>query len=771
MESRSLRLLEFNRVLETLSTYAVSEAGAAACLDVRPLKDVEAVSSSVRELREAARWIGESQIRLSAFPSLDGLFANLDVKHEHLDHDDLFALRIVFGQAETVRESLKNFEDRGWDELGRVLFSAPWPQTAVSGINRCLDPDGRIRDESSPELSDVRREIRNIHQRCTRKVKDFVLREDLSNALQDDFITISSDRYVMPLKANFKGRVKGIIHDYSQTGETCYFEPMFLVEMNNRLQELKREEREEELKVLRYLTGLVRRERDGVLGVYKSLVALDVLMAKVAYGEALDGRAVDVREGAVPTLKGARHPLLATGGNVHPLNISFTETTRSLVISGGNAGGKTVCLKTLGLCALMALSGLPVPVEEGSVLPPWSNVFVVMGDEQSLDESVSTFTAQISYIRRVWDSVDENTLFILDEFGAGTDPTQGAALAQAVIDSLLEREAMSVVATHFPALKAYAMATEGVRAACVLFDPRTKQPLFELAYDQVGASIALDVAKENGLPEEILDRAERYLLMDGSDTTAVLDRLNELAVEREKEIREAESVRRKMQHKHDKLEADFEQRKGKLLKDIQGQAQDVVRQWKQDRISRKQAQKKLADARETLVSTGDKAEKAVEKAFSFDDLEPGMKVTYTAWNREGDVVEINKRKKQAKVDVGGVAMWVKAEHLQPAGGSSNGAKPSSAKGRTPKAKPADSLVTLRLDLRGRRADEALAELDRFLDEALLKGAGRLEIVHGRGTGALRREVHDFLKHYPAVSSFSLAPEDQGGDGMTEVLLT
>jgi len=214
MESRSLRLLEFNRVLETLSTYAVSEAGAAACLDVRPLKDVEAVSSSVRELRQAAQWIGESQIRLSAFPSLDGLFANLDVKHEHLDHDDLFALRIVFGQAETVRESLKNFDDRGWDELGRVLFSAPWPQTAVSGINRCLDPDGRIRDESSPELSDVRREIRNIHQRCTRKVKDFVLREDLSNALQDDFITISSDRYVMPLKANFKGRVKGIIHDY-----------------------------------------------------------------------------------------------------------------------------------------------------------------------------------------------------------------------------------------------------------------------------------------------------------------------------------------------------------------------------------------------------------------------------------------------------------------------------------------------------------------------------------------------------------------------------
>ncbi len=675
---------------------------------------------------------------------------------------------MVFGQAETVRESLSKYEERGWDELNDTVFNTPWPQAAASGINRCLDPEGRIKDESTPELSDVRREIRNIHQRCTRHVKDYVLREDLSHALQDEFMTVSADRYVLPLKANFKGRVQGIIHDYSQSGETCYFEPMFLVETNNRLQELKREEREEELKVLRYLTDLVRRERDAVLGAYESLVTLDVLMAKVALGDALDGTVIEVREGAVPNLKQVRHPLLAQTGNVQALDISLVEGARSLVVSGGNAGGKTVCLKTLGLAALMAMSGLPVPADEGSVLPPWKDIFVVMGDEQSLDEHVSTFTAQISYIRRVWDLVDENSLFILDEFGAGTDPTQGAALAQAVIDSLLERRAMSVVATHFPALKAYAMATEGVRAACVLFDPSTKQPLFQLAYDQVGASIALDVARENGLPEDILDKAERYLLMDGSDTSAVLDRLNALAVEREKEIREAADQRRRMEHKRETLEADFERKKGRLIKEIQSEAQNVVHQWKKDRISRKQAQKKLADAREKLAEADKPAVKAQKPVFSFESLKQGMKVTYTAWNREGEIVEINQRKKQAKVDVGGVAMWVKAEHLQPASG---GQAPAAPKGGKVKGDPVDSIVTLSLDLRGRRADEALAELDRFLDEALLKGAGRLEIVHGRGTGALRREIHEFLKHYPAVASFNLAPEDMGGDGMTEVSLT
>lgn len=769
MESRTLRLLEFNRVLETLATHAVSEAGAKACLDVRPLKDRNAVAHAGELLRQAAQWVGDARIKLVSFPDLSGMFAHIDEqKSSHLDQDDLFALRVVFGLAETVRESLRKYDERGWDELNETVFNTPWPQAAASGINRCLDPEGRIRDESTPELSDVRREIRNIHQRCTRHVKDYVLREDLAHALQDEFMTVSADRYVLPLKANFKGRVQGIIHDYSQTGETCYFEPMFLVETNNRLQELKREEREEELKVLRYLTDLVRRERDAVLGAYDSLVTLDVLMAKVNLGEALDGTVIEVREGAVPSLKQVRHPLLAQGGKVQALDISLVEGAKSLVISGGNAGGKTVCLKTLGLAALMAMSGLPVPADEGSVLPPWKDVFVVMGDEQSLDEHVSTFTAQISYIKRVWDQVDENSLFILDEFGAGTDPTQGAALAQAVIDSLLERGAMSVVATHFPALKAYAMATEGVRAACVLFDPATKQPLYQLAYDQVGASIALDVARESGLPEEILDKAERYLLLDGSDTSAVLDRLNALAVEREKEIREAEDVRRRMERKRDTLEADFERTKGKLIKEIQSEAQNVVHQWKKDRISRKQAQKKLANARERLAGSAKPAEEKNQPAVPFESLKQGMKVTYTAWNRQGEIVEVNERKKQAKVDVGGVAMWVKAEHLQPVTGGQDTGDRKSPK---PKSAPVDSIVTLSLDLRGRRADEALAELDRFLDEALLKGAGKLEIVHGRGTGALRREIHEFLRYYPAVESFRLAAEDMGGDGMTEVTLT
>ena len=369
-----------------------------------------------------------------------------------------------------------------------------------------------------------------------------------------------------------------------------------------------------------------------------------------------------------------------------------------------------------------------------------------MGDEQSLEENVSTFTAQIQYLKRVWDNVSKHSLFILDEFGAGTDPTQGAALAQAVIDSLVERQATTFTATHFPALKAYAMGAESVRAASVLFDPGTKKPLFKLAYDQVGASIALDVAREHGLPPEILTRAEKYLLLDGSDTSSVLDRLNAMAVKKENELDAIESERVKIEKKRATLEAQFEKKRTQLLKSIQAHAQDVVKQWQADKIGRKEVRKKLAQVRMQVEEIGETKTKA--PTFSFEDIVPGKKVSYLAWNKTGTVLEVNTRKEQAKVDIGGVAMWVKAEHLGP---SDKSTKVVPGKGPKPIASPGDLVVEV--DLRGNRADIAISELERALDDALRKGAGKLEIIHGRGTGALRREVHDFFEALSCCRNF------------------
>ncbi|MGE4298596.1 MAG: endonuclease MutS2 [Desulfovibrionaceae bacterium] len=793
MDQRTLQLLELPKVLARLAAGAVSEPGQAACLAARPLADpagapvatagasshvYEAVNRANALLRQAMAWRAEQGFSLTPFPSLDGLISFVASRSGALDLDALFALKQVLQLARAAVGAFAEDPDRAamrWPDLVAMLDGAPWPAKTWSALVRCINADGLLKDESSPELMSVRQQIRHIHQTCSRKVKDFVAEGNLTHYLQDDFMTISSDRYVLPLKSNFKGRLQGIIHDYSQTGETCYFEPFFLVEMNNSLQELKQEEREAERAVLRFLSELVREERDTVAAVYRLLVDLDVLLAKVALAAAMDGRPLDMTEGAPLRLMEARHPLLALAGQdeggaarqgrrgeARPLDIALREGQRALIISGGNAGGKTVALKTLGLAVLMALSGLPVPVAEGSSLPPVARVFVSLGDEQSLEDHVSTYTAQIRHLASTWERIDAATLVLLDEFGAGTDPSQGAALAQAVVDKLLERGALVGAATHFPALKVYALNNDAVRAASVLFDPASKKPLYKLGYDQVGASQALDVAREHGLPEEILERAHSYLLLDGADTSGLMDRLNGLAVERERENAALATERARLRDKRLKLDERFERERSKLLDEIRGQAQSVLRQWQQQRISQKKAMKELAQVRERLAAEG--RTKPDAKPVEPLTLQKGDRLLYLPWNKVGVVEEADLKRGQVKLDMSGVSMWARIADV---GRSDAPAKPVAGVARANVAARSAGMV---LDLRGQRADVALGEVEKFIDAAILGNFGELEIVHGRGTGALRREVHAFLKDCPAVEDFSLAPEDRGGDGMTVVTL-
>ncbi|HEU6438625.1 MAG TPA: Smr/MutS family protein [Nitratidesulfovibrio sp.] len=820
MESRSLQVLEFGKVLAHLAGLCVSEAGAEAALAVRPLADVAAVHHAAALFDEARRWAGHTGFRLSSFPPLDGVFRALDAPATVLDLDALWALRQTLGLARKLAVSIREGQSTGgrWDLLTGLVDAHPLPQRTVSGLDRCVSDDGLLRDESSPELSLVRGEIRRIHQQCTRKVKEYAQRYNIGHYLQDEFMTLSSDRYVLPLKSNFKGRLQGIIHDYSQTGETCYFEPMFLVELNNGLQELKREEREEERKVLRYLTDLVRDELAAVRGAYGLLVEGDVLCARCAlsarFEEFGDAGAVSIAEGGQVSLLGARHPLLALaaargekGGaattspqSVQPasraphatgkgtsaagqgsqhgpqapqaVDIELLPGQLGLVISGGNAGGKTVCLKTLGLIALMGLAGLPVPVRPGSSLPFWSDIFAFIGDEQSLEDNVSTFTAQIRHLSGVWDRLGPGALVILDEFGAGTDPAQGAALAQAVLDEVMDAGSTVVAATHFPALKAYALTRDTVRAASVLFDPTTKRPLFRLAYDQVGASQALDVAREHGLPEAVLRRAEQYLLLDGEDTSALVDRLNTLAVQRESEISSLRAEEARLRDKRAKLDERFERERRTLFESVQGQAKTVLQEWKSGKVSHKQALKALAETRAKLAggasgmpgeATGPE-DPSQAPALQVETLRTGQAVRYVPWGKKGSVVEVDARRGRVRVDLSGVTMWAEAKDL-----AALDEKPRVAVGAVTRT-ISDATASLRVDLRGMRADVAVSELSRALDKALLAGMSAVEAIHGRGTGALRKEIHAFLKTFPAVRSFVLAPEDQGGDGVTVIEL-
>jgi DNA mismatch repair protein MutS2 len=440
----------------------------------------------------------------------------------------------------------------------------------------------------------------------------------------------------------------------------------------------------------------------------------------------------------------------------------------------------------------MALAGLPVAAREGSRLPFWSDVYVFMGDEQSLEDHLSTFTAQISHLSGAWDRLGPDSLVLLDEFGAGTDPAQGAALAQAVVDKLLERGVFVAAATHFPALKAYGLTKPGARSASMLFDPRSKKPLYVLAYDQVGASVALDVARECGLDEAVLDQAQKYLLMGGEDSARLFDRLNELALERETELQALAGERLKLAERRRKLAETFEKERGKLLSDLAGKARDILRDAEREKIGRKQALKELAETRKAVEKLGTQEHAAAREvqapAWAFEDATPGLRVRLKGWDKSGTVREKDEKRRALKVDMGGVSLWSPFEDVTPVpdGGESKATgQPSGqasarsgfqAGAKSAATQPGESGTSagsgpfLALDLRGMRADEALSELAAMLDKAILRGAGGLEIVHGRGTGALRREVHAFLKESPSVAFFQLAPEDRGGDGMTMVEL-
>jgi DNA mismatch repair protein MutS2 len=760
MDERTYRLLDFGSVLSHLGGYALSEAGREQCHRLGPFSSPEELAGQTRLVAEC---LGRGEAILAClqhFPDIEGVFRVLDTDTP-LDEDGLWGVGQVLQRAAKAQSTLSDVDTRECPRLSEYCETVPWPDKTWQGIRRCLDEDGELKDESSPELMQVRGELRRLQSQCTKKVGEFLERKDVAGYLQNEYLTISSDRYVLALKSNFKGRFSGIIHDYSQTGETCYFEPLFLVELNNKLQELGQQEREAKRRVLIYLTSLVRQEQDKLRRLYDWLVHLDLLRAKVAMARDLECTTLSVETGARLCVRRARHPLLVMEkAAVEPVDIELDQGQKALVITGGNSGGKTVCLKTLGLIGLMAESAIPVPAAENSSIPFWSGIYVFLGDEQSLEEHVSTFTAQIDYMKRIWPRVDQDSLVLLDEFGAGTDPSQGAALAQAVLDGLLQRRSWVAAATHFPALKAYALGRDEVRAASVLFDPQTRKPLYRLAYDQAGSSQALDVAREHGLPDEILDRAEQYLLLDGEDTSGLLNRLNELAVERDREVASLREQRDRLKKKESDLRRRYEDQIARAIEEVRSYSRDIMEQWRQDRIGRKQAQKRLHEKKRELseqLSRQQNEESQQERR----DFQPGDRVAYAPWNRTGVVREKDAKRGRFKIDLGGVNIWADPAELSPVH-TEEGESHAAARTRASSAAP------LSLDLRGYREEDARLELDRFLDQAVYQGLEEAEVIHGRGSGILRRMVHEQLRDFPGVRSFGTANEDRGGDGVTVV---
>ena len=808
IHQRTLHAVEYDRIQKVLADLCFSDCGKERALGLLPLNEEQLVIEEQKLYDESTLFFtsirGAGELSLS-FPDVTPFVLAVHsqgAERAGCDLDALVALRSVLNSAMQAHDAICNEKaESTWPRLYSLATNPPLPAGLAQALNRCLNEDGLIRDDASPELFQLRIEIRSIHQTALRKTRSFAEKYNILPYLQDEFMTLSSDRYVLPFKATYKNKMQGILHDWSQTGETCYFEPLFLVELNNRIQELRREEHEEERKILLYLSSMVEAHCEGSLAAINLLTELDLLQAKAALASRLGGRMIPITsldDGIV--LKTARHPLLllaarAAGrdsqrnaggrskvkaeGSVHPVDILFRPQDRAVIVTGGNAGGKTVCLKTLGLCVAMTLAGLPIPVEAGSHLPYITRMDAFIGDEQSLEDNVSTFTAQIDHLSKAWKHLDSSALILLDEFGSGTDPAQGAALAQAVLDELLEKRTFVLTATHFPALKGYAMAKEGARAASMLFDPDTSRPLYVLAYDQVGSSQALDVAREHGLPECVLKRAEHYLLQDGEDTTAILRRLNELAYAREQEIAVLKDEQNKARNTAAHCRERLEKEKARLHDEIRGKAQELMQAVKEEKATSKQALRQMSALRASLAKEAEAAEKKPEEPAA--PLNVGDTVTHTVFKKKGVVTEIDEKRNRVHLDMGGVSLWASRDVLhipvrqgQPAkdpqgktfGHIAEGVQKAAQSSQGAQAAAQVDAPAWEVDLRGMRSEEALLSLQAFIDKAYLAEIREVEIIHGRGTGALRRAVHDWLKNCSHVREFALAPADRGGDGMT-----
>ncbi len=778
---RTLIALEFDKILEKFSHYCVCQSAKQKALTLLPYllpygDEINSLKYNQNLFFQAKDWLAQTHFKLSSFPELDAILDSLNASHPFLDTEAFWAVKESLHQLNKVLESVSE-HSATLPTLMHYVYEKAFPSELFEHLTRCISENATIKDTASPALLLLRNELRTLNQSCTRKVKEAVSEYNIAHYLQDDYIALDSDRYVLPLKANFKGRLQGIIHHYSNTGETVFFEPLFLVEINNRIQEIKQEEREEERKILLMLTSLILDNKKTLTDAWNLLLDIDILLAKIALAADYKGHCLIMEEKAAFNLPEAKHPLLALEAlknkalSIRPLDIHLREEEKVLVISGGNAGGKTVCLKTAGLIVLMTLAGLPVPLAQSASLPIIEKVHAFIGDEQSLDDHVSTFTGQIRHLSRVFDELNEKSLVLLDEFGAGTDPAQGAALAQAVVDGMLEKNAYTLAATHFPALKTYALTHKFVRAASMLFETSTKKPIFSLAYDQVGASIALDVAREHGLPEYILSKAEQYMLVGGEDMSKVVDTLNELAVQRKEELDKLKKEQAKALEKQKQLQVKFEAERSKLHDEVRELSRELMHAWKEGKTSAKQSMKEMAKLRASLVpaEVSEKVEPTKEEIKQqLEQLKAKDFVQYLPWDKKALVLEVDAKNKKVKIDMNGVSLWANAKDISIS--TKNTDKNSAKKSLTPKAtqspKASEEMVRRTCDIRGKRADIAIIELEAFLDKSLLNSVDIVEVVHGKGTGALRKSVHEYLRTSAFVSHFEKANEDQGGDGMT-----
>ena len=788
MNEKALRVLEYNKIIEMLETKASSALGKNMCAELKPSSNVEEVKAWIMETTESVNMMIQSGTPplgpiydLSSALKLATIGGCLSPKQLLEIADSLRSARILKKYVGTNGSAREVFP---------VIFSLAdmlKPQIELEKhIELCIIGENQISDHASPELRRIRRSIETKNQAIRNKLETMITSPVYQKYLQDSIITIRQDRFVLPVKSEHKNQVKGLVHDQSAKGSTFYIEPLAVVELNNELRELLIQEQKEIERILRMLTGEVADSADMISGNLEAMTKLDFIFAKGKFALELKAVEPEINTDRKFRIKNGRHPLLPKA-TVVPTSVWLGEHFTSLLITGPNTGGKTVTLKTVGLLTLMAQAGLHVPADYGTTLSVFDEVFADIGDEQSIEQSLSTFSSHMTNIVDILKRVSENALVLFDELGAGTDPTEGAALAMAILDRLRSRGIRTMATTHYSELKEYAIINEGIENACVEFDVETLSPTYKLLIGIPGKSNAFEISLKLGLSKDIIDYAKEYIHKDDIHFEDILANIEksqrQIEIERDEAIRmrlEVSKLKQTLKEKEDKwltqrdsMMAKAKEEARNLLKQAKEETEEIVKELRKIKSDADQSRNKdIEEMRKKLNSGLNQLSDTVidvdaKNEFAPESLLIGDAVRVLSINQEGTVATLPNDKGELTVQVGLMKMNVNLKQLVAISKKKKDEKVFN-KIREFSAKSAS--ISSEIDVRGNNIEEAIMIVDKYLDDAAISSLSQVRIIHGKGTGALRKGLHEHFRGHPHVKKYEDAAYNEGGSGATVIVL-
>lgn len=778
----TIESLEFSKLLGIIADFTKSDASRKAVLGISPLDSIENINKRQGLINEI-RLMSQKGIPLNipSFPDIEPLLQKLRPEDSILEPIELSGIMTFLSTSNFILNQIR--ENTELPLLSSLTGSMTGYPDILKILKRSIDTEGNILDSASPLLKELRTRIRGLENRIRKKLEALMRDERVSIFLQDDFITQRSSRWVIPVRMDSKGQVPGIVHDVSRSGETAFIEPIAIIGLANELENLIAEQKTEEIRILKNICSRIRTVASEIIAEYEIVVYIDMLNSIAILADMLKMQMPGINNQNAIYLADARHPLLMLSRQkkemsqqVVPLDVRLGGENTVMVITGPNAGGKTIAIKTIGLLLLMALSSMPVSADSSSSFPLISNLLIDIGDQQSIENNLSTFSAHVSNISEILKNADSKTIALIDELGTGTDPDEGSALACAVLKDIKSKGALVFATTHLAEIKGFVHKTEGMLNASMAFDNKTFLPLYKLRVGEPGQSHAFETARRFGLPENIIDAAKNILGFQKIEIDSLIHDLNEkrrqyeTAIDdlrqKKAEIAEKERLLKQIAQEAENLQKEFLSNAYKeasiIILNTKRQMHAFLEDLKKmDREGAKEVIREVESAQVSIIEKLKEYETPEKSAPAIDEIAEGDVVFVKSIERDASVVAVNRRDKRMKVRAGSIEIEVPLSDVY-----FRKDLPSEAEQGGIQIESSGETVSSVINIIGLRVDEALSKIEPFLNHALLAGFSEVTIIHGIGTGALSKAVRDYLKDHPLIKSFRSGSRQEGGAGVT-----